>query len=1475
MKRTILLSLLLALFMTKVIAYTEVPGFDGPTWYDYKEEITNGSGSENNPYLIESPGQLAQLAYEVNNGSSKIDQYYKLAKDIDLLEFMNNKRVLWVPIGLDRDHSFEGTLMNPDGHTIKGMMIKANSIATTQTFGLFGLLRGTVEDIHLGGTDEYTSEIQISCSGEYYAGLLCGEMLGYIRRCKVEGMIKADEVDDIVRIGGVVGYCYAYYINDNKKGGELLSCVAKTTIEINGDKTSSNKYRVYAGGVAGQAVGPVADCHAIINMRVSDFLSKPTETREWSYLGGVIGLFASNVSSAKLSLKYCSAAGDITVDKASKTRTGGTVGGLDDKSFRMDYCTTTVTLTGGHTLGGLMGYCYVWTELNSYSGGISGVMLTSNISNNYIDARDAQYAGGLFGEIKTTEGKFFNMADGVSYNYTIGTMAKPTDSNAHYGTIFGHANYNSEETLPFARFVYSPQMCDLQTNGIGRTLTNVGQYSGHIPNDDGFGSFGIHWSYNNGQIGSSYPEKIAKSFDDIDMCYTDIYKIADMLFYITNDRRILYRATDVTVDFSIDDIKNSTTGERLCTFSVPDNVKCVRVEEKHLYPLDPGEVVVSVKWNGLERKVHLDITYGKEWTGGRNETPDGGDGTADDPYVIHNSDQFYSFVNRSKTNKERVYLKLANDIFFNTHLIQENGTPREGANSNWIVKDFYANLDGNGKTIYGLYVDATTTEADKSYGLFANLYGSVSNLAIVDSYVQVNAENTGINVGLLCGKMMEGSSVSNCLLHGTVSSNATRGGLCGVVEKGTSSITDLFVCAYVTWPGFPAKVGTAYDAAGVAYDSPPSDIMERCFSISRVDEYTFTEGITDTDYIIDCYYDAQMLQHPSVVREFGLTTQRILSQQLFAGKDKWVQEEERYPMLKTFADSPYGKLLATPVIFDCSNVDDYYSADWAGKVNNIFEFPTEDATWSALHGQTYLDVINDCGAASIVSETGDGVEILIAQSNDETSQCTRAMRTLPLNIRSGLTTFKFKDPVAKAAAEAAFDKNGDKILTLRELVEASQNDFAVFNASAKENEDDLIAFPEFRYFTETTILSEGMLSGLDKLSELQLPKKLITIDENAFSGCTSLEEITLPATFTTMKKGALYESGIKNILVNPKHKTMQSIDGALYDTDNIGKLHLVVYPQGRGEADATISAPLHYIDDYAFYKIPSLRNIYIDNCLPEGNLVETDVPGKPIIHEKDGEMMDIYVNDGSYGSSLFNEYKNDLYWGDYADENHLHIYYPLTITDAKWATLYIGFTTQLPEGLKAYVVPTDINTTIAEGSNEILLKSIGRVIPATSSILTPVVIYAEEPGLYPLLRYTGSVPDIAMYENKLIGSYIGQKENGKQLWGVPVYQEDADEGSVLTLGRNADNEVGFFKYNGKEVPPYRAYLGYTNIIEQNANACFMFFIDDIPQGITTGQALPFNDSVSETWYTLEGVQLNGKPTKKGIYIINGKKRILK
>ena len=49
-------------------------------------------------------------------------------------------------------------------------------------------------------------------------------------------------------------------------------------------------------------------------------------------------------------------------------------------------------------------------------------------------------------------------------------------------------------------------------------------------------------------------------------------------------------------------------------------------------------------------------------------------------------------------------------------------------------------------------------------------------------------------------------------------------------------------------------------------------------------------------------------------------------------------------------------------------------------------------------------------------------------------------------------------------------------------------------------------------------------------------------------------------------------------------------------------------------------------------------------------------------------------------------------------------------------------------------------------------------------------------------------------------------------------------------------------------------------------------------GITTGDAIQVSSSksqvTSESWYSISGLKLNGKPTAEGIYIHNGKKIVV-
>ena len=568
-------------------------------------------------------------------------------------------------------------------------------------------------------------------------------------------------------------------------------------------------------------------------------------------------------------------------------------------------------------------------------------------------------------------------------------------------------------------------------------------------------------------------------------------------------------------------------------------------------------------------------------------------------------------------------------------------------------------------------------------------------------------------------------------------------------------------------------------------------------------------------------------------------------------------------MLRQFVGSTYGDLLSVPVFFADGNR--------AGNVTEIFDLPTENVVWSAKHGDTYIDVINECGAGAPNGRTSGAPEYLVAQTASLQSECTRAKHIIALDVHADKAGIQFKDDNTKAACLAAFDDNSDGLITLREAFEANATKFHTFNTNV--NASAAQSFTEMRYFAGITDLEANMLSGLSALSELELPNVLTTIGPNAFNGCASLAEVTLPHTFTTANGESFYGSAIRDIHVNSRNPQLLSIDGALYQTDDLDdtKVVLMAYPPGRGEESATLSAPLSVIGSKAFYKVPDLNNIYIDNCLPEGNLAVLSEPeddewlsSDAIIHEDDDDdteepQMHIYVNDGSFHSKLFGEYRSDYDWGLYDDNDRLDIYYPLNVTSALWATLYIDFDTELPEGLTAYIAsePDTLN-------NIVELNSIGRKVPRS----TPVAIKAEEPGKYLLYKYPTTLPAIEMYNNRFIGSFIGQDD----LFGVPVNQETANEGSMLTLGRNRNGQVGFFKYNGEEIPPYRAYLTRNNIIEGPTT-----LMVKIGRDLTTdiAETLGTRQQRTPAVYTIDGRRLSATPTHRGLYIVNGKKVVIR
>lgn len=105
--------------------------------------------------------------------------------------------------------------------------------------------------------------------------------------------------------------------------------------------------------------------------------------------------------------------------------------------------------------------------------------------------------------------------------------------------------------------------------------------------------------------------------------------------------------------------------------------------------------------------------------------------------------------------------------------------------------------------------------------------------------------------------------------------------------------------------------------------------------------------------------------------------------------------------------------------------------------------------------------------------------------------------------------------------------------------------------------------------------------------------------------------------------------------------------------------------------------------------------------------------------------------------------------------------------------------------------------------------------------------------------------------------------------------------TVLTLGREdlkGITKIGFWPYRGREIPAHRCYLDMSVLNDNNATKGLTFFFDDgnnLLTGINEQLQAPAQLYDADTYYTVQGVRLNGKPATPGIYIRNGKKQLIR
>lgn len=351
-------------------------------WDGTSEPWTDGSGTADDPYLIETAANLAYLAEKVNEGYQAVGMevfkytYFKMTDDLDL----NN--INWTPIGnvnMNMEGFYFAGIFDGGYHNIDHLRIQSN----VDVCGLFG---------GLGGEWDGAS----------------GTSWGIIRGLSVtNGNITSTGTG----AGGIVGVVAGYAWVDQ--------CSFSGTITIN----NSGSYCGAGGVVAAAAQNSyVRRCSfsGSINASNSNFMGA-------AGAGGVVGIALNDAH-----IQWCYNTGSVTGSALMLSVAAGILGAtLEDNNVKINGCYNVGTLNA-LTTGGVFGmispinpmkgkdeiqisYCYY---LNTCGGSNQyGTSMTSD------EMKTDEFVGQL-----NQNTHFFIMDNGSNNGY-------PVLSQAHFGAL--------------------------------------------------------------------------------------------------------------------------------------------------------------------------------------------------------------------------------------------------------------------------------------------------------------------------------------------------------------------------------------------------------------------------------------------------------------------------------------------------------------------------------------------------------------------------------------------------------------------------------------------------------------------------------------------------------------------------------------------------------------------------------------------------------------------------------------------------------------------------------------------------------------------------------------------------------------------------------------------------------------------------------------------------------------------------------
>lgn len=731
------------------------PTISSPTsnthWHEDTSFFTSsfaGDGTKSNPYLISSPQELAGLAYNVNQGETYSDTYFKLSSNIDMSAHY------WVPIASSNLSDVD--MSNPSKLTD---ISKSLSIKFQGNFDGAGFVISGLYTIVPDGSSNHTD-----CPN--YPEIAFGGLFGYVQYAAISNVdIRSSQIAYGSFAGSVAGFATESVFRNCRSEAVVSSIFSGGIIGV----CDENFVRVYDCAYVGNIDGAFGASGGIIALASGDLEVKNCQNKGRVFnsnsVGGIIGYAGnykyyldkntSSVVSTKVKIHNCQNYGEVQV-----------VNILIDERY----------------LGGIAGRCY--GEI--YSCQNYGVIKYESLgSSEFITSAGMGEFGGIAGEcsliksssnLGTFDIQINSEASNVKETVTVGGIV----SNGVY--LRGDSGILGAEAVIYDCFNKASITGGREVGGIVGFNNGTKVYNSYNLGDleskpngtaQGVGGKEVYNSFNVGKVTSTGTAK-AVSIDSSTKCYYENLG--------TTDNNASAYGNLISVAKNISFYTTAYNWSEVSPWNF-DVVWKISDSENDGYPVpvynpepDSDEPLMKGDWKDV---------YSTDFEGEGNEQS---------PYLIKTPEQLAGLAHFVNTNQNvldmgnaifntDLYFALDNDIDMSGrywssigYLNAENGT---------MMGMFSGTFDGRGYTISGLkmHKNVLFNEMKVEGGLFGFTYGAtIKNLTLK------NSEVFGGGIVMIGALSQQVETVySNCHNYANVSAGDNQsmfgyaGGICSYI----------------------------------------------------------------------------------------------------------------------------------------------------------------------------------------------------------------------------------------------------------------------------------------------------------------------------------------------------------------------------------------------------------------------------------------------------------------------------------------------------------------------------------------------------------------------------------------------------------------------------------------------------------------------------------------------------------------------